>query len=778
MRMKVLARSPLALAGGAAAVAGLLTLGVLMGTGVLGVQGGKVADDVGQLVAGILAAAMCIVAGVRSAGVRRVAWGLIAMYCALWAISVVTWLVYDLTAGTQMPFPSLSAVGFVAAVPFAVAGSAAFSIRRGSQLPLVVRVLDAVTVGLALMLICWVPILERVFVSSRFTAGSALLSLSIPVGDLLVVTLLWSAVASSRWRLRPSMIVLGVGFLSVTIADLALAYASANGTFASGTLTDLMWTGGLLLLAAGALLDVPDARRAEAAAEPLPPRRLAIWVPFACAIVAAGISVADFHGTGPSIDPVVLGGVLVIMVLATVRQLLEAVSNRTLIVELRRRANTDVLTGLVNRDSFRGELDRAVLRGQQPNARGTAILYIDLDKFKSVNDRYGHAAGDRVLSVVARRLTGVMRPTDVVSRLGGDEFAIIAFNTSDRDSVAHIAYRVQGCFREPIAFAGDRMTLSAAIGGVLVTGGIDADAALRSADLALYAAKARGRGTFEIYDDALHGDEISRMWLEADMPESLAQGQFTLQYQPTISAESGAINGAEALVRWDHPTRGRIAPLDFIPVAEASGFIVDLGRWILQQALRDAASWRTHGVAPAVSVNVTVQQLRSAGFVDDVYKALADTRTAPENLILELTESSYVHEAGAAAAAIRDLRREGVRIAIDDFGTGYSSLALLTRLDADILKVDRSFVVNATSSAGRLVFKTVVDLARELHLSTTVEGIETPEEAALVRSLGADTLQGFHFDRPLDPLTFRQRLHHVGGSERHERALQLVRVPA
>jgi len=775
--MKVLARSPLALASGAAVVAGLLTLGLLMATGALGAHGGKVADDSGQLIASFLAACMCTVASVRSAGVRRVAWGLVAMYCVVWAISIATWLVFDVSNGTQMPFPSLSAVGFVAAVPFAVVGGATFSIRRGSQLPLVVRVLDAVTVGLALMLISWVPILEQVFLASRFSTASALMSLSIPVGDVLVVTLLWSAIANSRWRLRPSMIVFGVGFVSITVADLALAYASAKGTFASGTLTDLLWTGGFLLVACGASMDVPDARRAEPVPGPLPPRRLAIWVPFACAIVAAGISLGDFHN-GSTIDPVVLGGVLGIMVLATVRQLVEAVSNRNLIVELRRRASTDVLTGLVNRDSFRGALDRAVAHGQQPNARGAAILYIDLDKFKSVNDRYGHAAGDRVLSVVARRLTGMMRPTDIVSRLGGDEFAIIAFNTSDRDSVAHIAHRVQGCFREPIAFGGDRITLSSAIGGVLVTNGIDADAALRFADLALYAAKARGRGTFEIYDDALHGDEISRMWLEADMPESLAQGQFMLQYQPTISAVSGKITGAEALVRWNHPTRGRIPPLDFIPVAEASGYIVELGRWILHQALRDAASWRSRGVAPSVSVNVTVQQLRSPGFVDDVYKALAETQTAPEDLILELTESAYVHEAGAAAAAIRDLRREGVRIAIDDFGTGYSSLALLTKLDADILKVDRSFVVNATSGAGRLVFKTVVDLARELHLSTTVEGIETQEEAALVRALGVDTLQGFHFDRPLDAQTFRQRLHQNEPGERHERALQLVRLSA
>jgi len=777
MRVKVLARSPLALAGGAAAIIGLVTLGLLMATGALGAQGGKVADDAGQLIGSALAAVMCAVASVRSRGVRRVAWGLIAMYCTLWSISIVTWLIFDVSGGTQMPFPSLSAVGFVAAVPFAVAGGATFGVRRGSQLPLVVRVLDAVAVGLALMLICWVPILEHVYLASRFSAGSALMSLSIPVGDVLVVTLLWSAIASSTRRLRPSMLVLGVGFVSITVADLALAYASANGTFASGTLTDLLWTGGFLLVAAGASIEIPDARRAEAAPGPLAPRRLAIWVPFACAIVAAGISLTDFHDDS-GIDPIVLGGVLAIMVLATVRQLVEAVSNRNLIVELRHRASTDVLTGLVNRDSFRGELDRAVLQGQQPNARGTAILYIDLDKFKSINDRYGHAAGDRVLSVVARRLTGVMRPTDIVSRLGGDEFAIIAFNTSDRDSVAHIAYRVQGCFREPIAFGGDRIALSAAIGGVLVTAGVDADAALRSADLALYAAKARGRGTFEIYDDALHGDEISRMWLEADMPESLAQGQFTLQYQPTIGAVSGKITGAEALVRWDHPTRGRIPPLDFIPVAEASGYIVELGRWILQQALRDAASWRSHGVAPSVSVNVTVQQLRSPGFVDDVYKALAETQTAPEDLILELTESAYVHEGGAAAIAIRDLRREGVRIAIDDFGTGYSSLALLTKLDADILKVDRSFVVNATSPAGRLVFKTVVDLARELHLSTTVEGIETQEEASMVRALGADTLQGFHFDRPLDSQAFLQRLRRAEAPERHERSLHLVRVPA
>ncbi len=741
-----------AVAGGAVVVF-LATLAFVLSTRAGGAPSAKLVDDAGQLIASWVATACCLVAALRASRVRRAAWALLATYCAVWAGSALIWLLFDVSGQTQKPFSSIAAIGFVASVPFAIAGSLLFSLRRGSRLPVVVRALDAVTVASALMLICWIPVLESVFDLSRFGIGSELMSLGIPVGDLLVVTLIWSAISSSTSRLRPSLIAVGLGFISITIADLFLAYGSANGTYVSGTLTDLFWTAGFLVLAGGAALDAATAQPSTSTKDVVGPRRLAIWVPFVSTLFAAGIALADFDGDR-TIDPVTLVGVLVIMVLATLRQLVVATANRSLIATLGVRASSDSLTGLANRDTFRTRLDQVL----SPDRPGAGLLYIDIDNFKGVNDRFGHAAGDRVLTVLARRLTGVVRPTDSVARVGGDEFAVLYSGATTLDAITGLARRVQECFLEPVAFGADSITLSGTIGGAIAVPGDDADTALRAADVALYSAKERGRGGTEVYDEAVHGGAMSRMWLEADMRESLERGEFTLLYQPTVRSATGKISGAEALVRWDHPTRGRISPLDFIPVAEASGFIVELGSWILWQALHDAAIWRKDGAVSAISVNVTVQQLRSAGFVEEVFLALEETRMSPHDLILELTESAYVQDSASISSVVRALRERGVRIAIDDFGTGYSSLALLTRLDADILKIDRSFVVNAKSSSGRLVLKTVIDLARTLRLSTTVEGVETAEEATLVRALGADTIQGYHYDRPLDVEVFRQRI--------------------
>jgi diguanylate cyclase len=742
----------MAVAGGAAAVF-FGALAVFLATRAGGTVVAKLVDDSGQLIAGILAATCCLVAAFRASGSRRAAWALLTAYCGIWAGSALIWLLFDISGQTQKPFSSIAAVGFVVAVPFAIVGSLGFSLRRGSRLPLLVRVLDAVTVAAALMLICWVPVLEHVFDLSRFGIGSELMSLGIPVGDLLVVTIIWSAISSSASRLRPSLIAVGVGFVSVTIADLFLAYGSANGTYTSGTVLDLFWTGGLLVLAAGAALEAVALKSIAAVDGPIAPRHLAIWVPFVSTLIAAAIALADFHGDGV-MDPVTLVGVLAIMVLSTFRQLVVATANRRLIAMLGVRADTDSLTGLANRDRFRTQLEHALM----PDLSAAGLLYVDIDNFKGVNDRFGHGAGDRVLAVLAQRLTGAMRPADLVARLGGDEFAILCAGATSLDDVKGIARRVQKCFVTPVAFGSDSISVSGSVGGAVAGPGDAADTALRAADVALYAAKERGRGMTEVYDETVHGAAISRMWLEADMAEGLERGQFTLLYQPTVRTATGKISGAEALVRWDHPVRGTISPFDFIPVAEASGFIVELGRWILRQALRDASGWRKDGAVSVISVNVTVQQLRSPGFVDHVFSALEETRMAPHDLILELTESAYVQDSASISAVVRALRERGIRIAIDDFGTGYSSLALLTKLDADILKIDRSFVVNATSQSGRLVLKTVIDLARALRLSTTVEGVETAEEATLVGALGADTIQGYYYDKPLAAEVFRSRI--------------------
>lgn len=737
----------------AAAAFFVVVLAALLGSRVTGAANTKLIDDFGQLVASAVAAGCCLVIALRAAGLRRAAWALIGAYAGIWAGSELVWLLFDLSSDTQKPFPSIAAIGFVAAVPLAVAGSLAFGLRGGAHLSAVVRALDAVTVGVALMLICWFPVLERVFQTNEFGVGSELMSLSIPIGDILVVTFLWSAIASSAFRLRPSLVVVAVGFVSISIADLYLAYASANGNYASGTLFDLFWTAGFLVLGAGAALETGAMPSVSARSRSIGPRRLAIWVPFSCTMLALGVAVIDYKGDRV-IDPVTVTGVLVIVVLASVRQVIEAMANRRLISRLGMRARTDSLTGLANRETFRLELERAM----SADRLGSGVLYIDIDNFKSVNDRFGHAAGDRVLTVVAGRFVGALRPTNSVARVGGDEFAILCRSATTRDEIAEIARRVQECFQEPVAFGADEIAISGTVGAAAMAPEDDAEAALRQADVALYAAKERGRGSIEIYDDVIHGGALSRMWLEADMADSLERGDFTLLYQPTVRSATSKIGGAEALIRWDHPVRGRISPLDFIPVAEASGFIVELGSWILHRALHDAASWRKDGSTATVSVNVTVQQLRSAGFVDDVSRALEELKMAARDLILELTESAYVQDSASIASVIHALRQRGIRIAIDDFGTGYSSLALLTKLDADILKIDRSFVVNASTPAGRLVLKTVIDLARTLRLSTTVEGVETAEEALLVRALGADTIQGYHYDRPLTLEVFRRRV--------------------
>lgn len=412
----------------------------------------------------------------------------------------------------------------------------------------------------------------------------------------------------------------------------------------------------------------------------------------------------------------------------------------------------DPLTNLPNRTLLRERLDQALA---QPEARQPlAVLFLDLDNFKAVNDTVGHGLGDALLVAVARRLRRSVRPQDLVARLGGDEFAVLLQGLHAAEDAVQVAERLLGSFRRPFHLAGRELYVHASIGvAVRSTHTVQADQLLRDADLAMYMAKGSGKGRYAVFEPAMHAALLRRLELKADLQQALAREEFTLRYQPTVALDTGEIVGAEALLRWAHPRRGLVPPAEFIPLAEETGLIVPLGRWVLQQACRQAAAWPA---ALTVSVNLSARQLKHESLVDDVAAALHDSGLAPQRLILEITESDLIEESALDACLERllALKRLGVRLAIDDFGTGYSSLSYLRRLPVDILKIDKSFVDGlARGPQGVAVVRSVVDLGRNLGLAVVAEGVEDAGQRTVLASLGCELAQGYYFARPVDRTT-------------------------
>jgi diguanylate cyclase (GGDEF)-like protein len=410
-------------------------------------------------------------------------------------------------------------------------------------------------------------------------------------------------------------------------------------------------------------------------------------------------------------------------------------------------AQHDALTDLPNRVLLRAHLERAlaVTRG---GGSGLAVLLLDLDRFKEVNDTLGHPAGDRLLQAVAVRLRGCIRETGFIARLGGDEFAVIDCVTNPDGEATALAERIRASLCEPFDLGDHQLTTSTSIGiAIAPRDGADSDELMKRADLALYAAKHGGRGAFRFFEYELDQRMHARRNLERDMRDALARGEFELHYQPFVNAGSDDISGFEALLRWHHPRRGLVLPAEFIPLAEETGMIVPLGEWVLRAACAEAAKW------PAdlkIAVNLSPAQFRSKDLVAIVVGALATAGIAPPRLELEVTETVIMQDSEAVFTALRQLHALGVRIALDDFGTGYSSLSFLQKFPFDKIKIDRSFV-NELSGAGeeaRLIALAVVRFAVNLGKTTTAEGVETREQADILRAEGCTELQGYYFGRP------------------------------
>ncbi|HUZ19993.1 MAG TPA: EAL domain-containing protein [Acidimicrobiales bacterium] len=414
----------------------------------------------------------------------------------------------------------------------------------------------------------------------------------------------------------------------------------------------------------------------------------------------------------------------------------------------------DPLTGLPNRALFLDRVEQALdAAGREPH--DVAVLFIDLDRFKAVNDSLGHAAGDELLRAVARRLSACLGSSAVVARFGGDEFAVLLEEGATLQEATGTAQRIIERLRDPFSVQGYRVLVGASIGIAFAEGALsEAPDLLRNADLAMYRAKKDGRGGWSLFEPGMYLAVRNRLELEADLQRAVARGELTVQYQPVVLLDSGEITGLEALARWDHPVHGRISPDTFIPLAEEIGVIDGIGRWVLKEACRRLADWRREQPDLRVHVNLSVHQLHDPDIVESVRSVLAAQGLAPESLTLEITEGTFLERNEMFVVRLRELKCLGVDLAVDDFGTGYSSLGYLRQFPIDTLKIDRSFVegVDADHECAALA-RSIVELGNTLGLATVAEGVENGGQLEFLRSVHCRYGQGFHFSEPIDAST-------------------------
>jgi diguanylate cyclase (GGDEF)-like protein len=423
----------------------------------------------------------------------------------------------------------------------------------------------------------------------------------------------------------------------------------------------------------------------------------------------------------------------------------------------------DALTGLPNRTLLMKRLDQVIQRSQANSSHQFAVLFIDLDRFKIINDSLGHMVGDQFLVTITHRLQHCLRSRDMVARLGGDEFTVLIENMRESAEATQVAERILAALCKPFSLQGHMLFPSASIGIVIGSSSYqNATDLLRDADLAMYKAKGTGRACYAMFTTDLHTRTFKALQIESDLRQALAQQEFKLHYQPIVSLSTGALIGFEALIRWQHPQNGFIAPCEFIEISEETGFIIPLGEWVLQEACRQLQAW--HQSVPEhreliVSVNLSSKQLREPKLIEQVDRILAQTGLEGRFLKLELTESMLVDEVEAVIQTLVDIRSRNIQLSIDDFGTGYSSLSYLPRFPINTLKIDRSFVNGMLNDAESLeIVRAITMLAQSIGIEVIAEGVETLPQLLQLKTIGCEFGQGYWFSRPLDTVSAHRML--------------------
>jgi diguanylate cyclase len=697
--------------------------------------GGLPLSDATMLACATLAAAGFFRAGVT----RRLPRGamLLGLSSTTWVAGVAVWLSAESRSGSGLD--AVSGGLMIAGSALLLAGLLRLPGAPSSLGAKLRLAMDGALVAESILFVVWDPAVAPAVQNGRHDMAILLATLGIPVADVICMT----TIGALLWRSTGGRLTLGVLFASAVVRTLADVRFTgyALGRFGGGdTLMDAGWALSYALLAVAALFSVAYAGKSRERRAPGRRLQLMMYLPVGAALTTAvGIALVEHRMRGPQL--IVL---LVITALLMARQWITLNENRRLLQRVAFQAEHDDLTGLLNRS--------ALLRGVSAIVAGggaVRVHLIDLNRFKDVNDAMGHPVGDELLVAVGQRLQLCVRGLQV-ARLGGDEFAVI----DGRHDAVGVAERLLAAIREPYTAAGRGVHLEASLG---IAEWSDAAPAadpdrvavdlLRDADAAMYAAKAAGGGA-HLFEDELRRSIVDRVALGRELRDALARDELTLAYQPVVDLRSGIVTHVEALARWDHSQRGPVPPGVFIPIAEASGLMQILGRWVLRTACAQAAAWSRDGFDIGVCVNVSPQQLDDGTIVRDVSETLRRTRLAPGRLILELTESLFVDDSDAVRGPLEALRAAGSKIAIDDFGTGYSALSYLRRLPVDILKLDRRFLAEV-GPMDVAVLTTIVGLAHALGLETIAEGIETSDQLVLLRRLGCGYGQGYHLARPM-----------------------------
>ncbi len=448
-----------------------------------------------------------------------------------------------------------------------------------------------------------------------------------------------------------------------------------------------------------------------------------------------------------------------------VRAIRYAIERKKTEDRIQRMSRYDILTNVANRSFLYDRLEMALARARRYN-RILALLLLDLDHFKNINDTLGHTFGDRILKRVAERLTGCLRASDTVARLGGDEFAVLLPEIEQVVDVSRVADKIMAALREPVMLDEQELFVSASIGSsIYPDDGEDAETLLKNADSAVQRAKQIGRNNHQFYSPLMNAKASKRLQLGNALRRALEREEFLLHYQPQVDMESGGIVGVEALVRWRHPGLGVVSPAEFIPLAEETGLILPIGDWVLRQACHQTRKWHDAGFQPVrISVNLSNRQFNQEGLADSIMEVLRETRLEPQHLALELTESGFMHNEEGAIGTLRTLKEMGVHVSIDDFGTGYSSLRYLKRFPIDELKIDRSFVRDVTSDHDdAAIVGAIIAMGNSLRLRVVAEGVETPEQMNFLRERGCTVMQGYYLSRPL-PTGEMTRVFEEGGN--------------